>query len=168
MASPHTNSLTSPQPRSAIGTTRFWFSCLLCLCAWRGPMPILHNHSFQSQELAANARLAAHLARHHAHDIDHGRGGWHVHFIMPPNGSDDVPPDDDTAAPSLAWPTALLEQPSRSSNSDFAPAAAPPLDDCDARAHERLASVSEPIVQPPPDIIPKRISPQAWLCVARC
>ena len=168
MASLRINPHTNPRQRSAIGTTRFWFSCLLCLCAWRGPMPIVHNHSFQPQELASNVHLAAHLASHHAHDIDHGTGGWHVHFVLPANGSDDVPSDEDSAAPSLAWPTALQEQTVHASSSDFAPLEGSPLDAGQECTGQGIAYRAEAVPPAPPDVVLKRISPQAWLCIARC
>lgn len=173
MAHHRTNQAANADCRSPISTTRLWFSCLLCLCAWRGPMPIVHCHSLQSQVLAGDVHLAAHAASHHAHDIDHSSGGWHIHFLFPANGSDDLPADDDTAAPGPVCPTPLLEHAGPGPGGDFGPSLASDSDSANAEVArpDCLAWLQLPdprLASEPPDVVPKRVSPQARLCVARC
>ena len=163
--------LTKSHPKflrhSAVGASRFWLTCLLCLCAWRGPIPIVHTHSFESQVLAGNVLLAVHAASHHAHDIDHGGGGWHVHFVLPSSGSDDLPLGNDADSPNLAWPTALLEDCGDWSVCDVALEVATAWELADAQlVRWDVALNPAPLARPP--IEPKRISPHAWLCIARC
>lgn len=132
-------------------------------------MPIVHCHSLESQALALDVHLAAHIASHHARDFGHGAGGWHLHFVMPSSGGDDDGPvDDDSTAPSLAWPTALLESAGYWTSGDFAPPVVMLPDLPDAQLVVWLADADQPAAAPLSVPIPKRISPQAWLCVARC
>jgi hypothetical protein len=146
---------------------RFWLTWILCLCAWRGPMPIVHRHSLESRELAANLNLAVHAVHHHSHAIGHGESGWHVHFVWPA-ASEDAPAGDDQAAPSLAWPCVLEELGHGSCALEFSPTQSL-LAGLLVQSPVSLACVTGPAKPlPQPEIESKRISPQAALCVARC
>lgn len=154
--------------RSLPGSSRFWLTCLLCLCAWRGPIPVVHSHSLQSHALAGNMVLAAHAVAHHGHDIDHGSSGWHVHFVMPAGDSHAPRSDDEPAAPALAWPSIQLDDSDHTLLSECTSTIVSDFDVADQESLERRLSDLNlrPPARPPVQI--KRISPQAWLCVARC
>ncbi len=74
---------------------RLWMVWLLCLCAWRGPVPVVHCHTIEALGLAdvdANWQLAEHLSACHACADEGDETGWHVHFILPsPAGQSRVP-----------------------------------------------------------------------------
>jgi hypothetical protein len=131
-------------------------------------MPIVHQHSLESQVLASNLHLATHAAHHHRHDLGHGESGWHVHFVWPPSGGDDLPADEDQPAPTLAWPCVLEHS---AHGLGVGELIAPPtfLADMARLAPLSLARIDLPAKPLPlPEIEGKRISPQAALCVARC
>ncbi|MDX1930154.1 MAG: hypothetical protein SFV81_26740 [Pirellulaceae bacterium] len=73
---------SSQRPTSAGRVCLYW---LLCVCVWRGPIPVVHDHSLDIAALANNSHLAEHaLAYHadclgHAHDDD---SGLHFHFML--------------------------------------------------------------------------------------
>lgn len=145
---------------------RLWLTWVLCLCAWRGPIPIVHRHSLESQVLAANLDLAAHAVHHHGHDIGHGDSGWHLHFVWPSGG--DTPADEEHGAPTLAWPCVVDESARGLCAGEFAPTQAF-FSDMATAAPLTLASIGPTARRlPRPEIKSKRISPQAALCVARC
>lgn len=73
-------------------TMRVWMVWVLCLCAWRGPLPVIHCHAVEAlstaSEFGVNWQLAEHLAVCHAHEHDTDVDlGWHIHFVMPASGS---------------------------------------------------------------------------------
>lgn len=146
---------------------RVWLTWVLCLCAWRGPLPIVHHHSLESQELAANLNLAVHAVHHHSHDIGHGHSGWHVHFVWPSSTAEDAAGDEDRPPPSLAGACVLESSRSASAQeSMLAPLALGQLGVAAPLALTGLGSAAKPL--PRPEIKSKRISPHASLCVARC
>ncbi len=75
---------------------------MLCLCAWRGPVPVVHCHDVELGGLAVEGysdwALAEHVAACHAGEPAHGEEGWHVHFVLPTSSDGDLP----SAEPILA------------------------------------------------------------------
>lgn len=131
-------------------------------------MPIVHSHSLEWQSLAADVYLAAHAVEHHRQDIDHGVSGWHVHFVFPSDGSDDLPGNDDPGAPGFAWPIALLGGTDDGHSPDFA-SVGTSSSVVIGEDSVQWVSCLVPLVEPaPPPASLKRISPHAWLCIARC
>lgn len=57
--------------------------CLLCVSTWRGPIPVVHEHSLEMAALANNLSLARHALQFHTHEFGHGETDWHLHFVMP-------------------------------------------------------------------------------------
>lgn len=166
--------------------SRVGLTWLLCLLAWRGPVPVVHSHSLDSHELAANEYLAEHAVLYHSHDIsrgiDHGRGGWHLHFVLPGNpgtplqGLPGEGPDEPNI-PSFAWSYALLEivgignsiagsgTEGVSAGINLDQTAVFQLDPTSSRLPGRCMEHQSAAHVPSEQ---KRISPHARLCVARC
>lgn len=65
--------------------------CTLCLCAWRGPLPIVHQHTFEIAALATSPALREHAVEYHAQQLTCPPRGWHWHVVFPANhgNSDD-------------------------------------------------------------------------------
>ena len=55
---------------------------LLCLSVWRGPVPVVHEHSLDLKSLADNSQLAEHVIAYHANGLGHEDTGLHFHFIL--------------------------------------------------------------------------------------
>ena len=60
---------------------------ILCLSLWRGPVPIVHEHSLDLQSLTDNSHLVEHVFAYHAdsfglEDNGHANTGLHFHFIL--------------------------------------------------------------------------------------
>lgn len=83
--------------------------CLLCLCLWNSPLPLLHAHPGAAQDEATD--LAEHLQQcHWRHGAD-DCSCWHLHLVLwgevqaDHPDSDSVPPQprpvDDSAVPSV-------------------------------------------------------------------
>lgn len=91
---------------------RAWMCCLLCVCTWRGPIPIVHEHSLDLAALGGNSSLALHAFQFHADELGHGESDWHVHFVMPRElfplggGNDTCLPMSDE--PSMGWSAATV------------------------------------------------------------
>ena len=65
--------------------TSVWHVCLcwlLCLSAWRGPVPVVHEHSLDLKSLANNSLLAEHVIAYHADSDGHEDTGLHFHFML--------------------------------------------------------------------------------------
>ncbi|MEZ6061771.1 MAG: hypothetical protein R3C19_15595 [Planctomycetaceae bacterium] len=83
----------SASPLSRTPGTQRLLCLLLCVCAWRGPVPIVHHH----ESLRNSAvRYARHIAAFHECPEDGCDNKWHWHLAMP-----DQPPNDDDEA---SWP----------------------------------------------------------------
>lgn len=158
-----------------------WVVCLLCLLAWRGPIPVLHCHEM---EHAQTIEVARHVALYH--DATSQSAGWHLHFILP--DSDSAPgsePDADSSS-TLAWPGMLPELTSAVSHQL---ASAPLMVTVTDGSTNSLASslvmfgfwglgAQSWLAAPAPSSTCSRcasmfdgacpISPRALLCVARC
>lgn len=68
------------EPPTPLG--RVCFFVLLCLCVWRGPVPIIHEHALDLPSLSNNSQLAVHAIAHHADELGTESGGLHLHFIL--------------------------------------------------------------------------------------
>jgi hypothetical protein len=55
---------------------------MLCVCVWRGPIPVLHSHSLAIADLGVNESLAEHAVRFHADHLGEPELGFHFHFLM--------------------------------------------------------------------------------------
>ncbi len=55
---------------------------LLCLTAWRGPVPVVHEHALDLNSLASNCQLAEHAIAYHADCLGDEKTGLHVHFML--------------------------------------------------------------------------------------
>ncbi len=78
--------------------------CLLvCMCAWRGPVPVLHQHDLLQ---ADSENLARHMERFHSclpgcAEAQWAGNDWHWHFALPSQPTEhdgepawpDVPPE---------------------------------------------------------------------------
>ena len=65
--------------------TSIWHVCLcwlLCLSVWRGPVPVVHDHSLDLNSLANNSQLAEHAIAYHAECLGHEETGLHFHFVL--------------------------------------------------------------------------------------
>lgn len=68
------------------------FCLLLCVCSWRGPVPVVHHHD----QLLDNAGLhQSHLNTFHADEDPEACCLWHWHLAMP----DAVPTDSKPSSP---------------------------------------------------------------------
>lgn len=63
---------------------------LLCLSVWRGPVPVIHEHTLELDSLVNNSQLAEHAIAYHAESLGHDDTGLHVHFILPDRCSDSL------------------------------------------------------------------------------
>ena len=67
--------------------SRTVLSWLLCICVWRGPIPVIHQHSLEiTGEVLANCEnvyLLRHILTYHSCGATKSTPGWHVHFLMP-------------------------------------------------------------------------------------
>ena len=63
-------------------TWRVCFCWILCLSAWRGPVPIVHEHGLDIQSLGSNVRLAEHAIEYHSDHLGDGEAGLHLHFVV--------------------------------------------------------------------------------------
>lgn len=153
---------------------RFWMVWVLCFCAWRGPLPLVHCHTSQalSDVSEPNWQLAGHLAACHASEPEHQHDlGWHLHFVMPSNSPLKVPnpsPLDDSLLAKVI--THDLK-----GDADSAPA---PVTNSSIRPNVEFAA---PFLQPslvptapkliplaPPRTRPARVSPRIYYCVVQC
>jgi hypothetical protein len=60
-----------------------WLLCwVLCLAAWRGPVPMMHAHSLAADAISSNPALVDHLARYHTHDEGTDEEDFHFHWAL--------------------------------------------------------------------------------------
>jgi hypothetical protein len=52
------------------------------LSVWRGPVPVVHEHSLDLISLSNNSQLADHALTYHADCLGHEGTGWHFHFML--------------------------------------------------------------------------------------
>ncbi len=159
---------------------RYWLVWVLCLCTWRGPVPVVHSHDLDAHALTENASSSWHLAEHLAlcHSAESEGTGWHLHFIWPKpaSGADDSPVDP------FSWSALDATVSDRASLADFiahpgdSRASEPPMT-VDTGAQPVLGSPNEPALSPtipkliplaPPRTRPSRVSPRIYYCVAQC
>lgn len=151
---------------------RLWMAWVLCLCAWRGPLPVVHCHAVEAlgqSESEPDWHLVEHLSVCHAEQHDADEMGWHVHFVLPlRGGGSKVPhplPSDRPALAELITHDSQGRMDAPVSN----------------KAIDALADFVAPVYQPtfvptapkliplaPPRIRPSRVSPRIYFCVAQC
>jgi hypothetical protein len=88
MQSPHQISYKSTKRQNSV-----WHVCLcwlLCLSVWRGPVPVVHEHSLDLSSLANNSQLAEHAIKYHADCLGQEDPGLHFHFILLDQSSDSL------------------------------------------------------------------------------
>ncbi len=156
--------LCNPHPTLA----RFWLVCVLCLCAWRGPIPVAHCHAE-----VISPQLMEHLLKHHGGDATaiESLREWHWHFVMPhPTDRHEGETNDAGNMPVLCdpvLPTAL--EASVSSDADDGGSGGLLYSVMAAMVEaNRLGQVPQLIPLAPPRAPSKRLSPQIVFCVARC
>lgn len=60
-------------------TCVFW---LMCISLWRGPIPVVHQHSLDLQSLSNNCRLAEHALEFHSEHLGESDSGMHLHIVL--------------------------------------------------------------------------------------
>ena len=70
-----------------------------CLMAslWHAPVPLIHSHGSDIEELSSASAAVEHMAEHHASIPvnSHVDFGWHVHFVLLADPVADEPCDED-------------------------------------------------------------------------
>ena len=74
------------------------FCLLLCLSAWRGPVPVLHDHGW----LGSSEQLNKHQQRFHDDGCCEICAGLHWHLAFPEDVTGRELPERDQTAPELA------------------------------------------------------------------
>ena len=74
------------------------FCLLLCLSAWRGPVPVLHDHGW----LGSSEQLDKHQQRFHDDGCYEICAGLHWHLALPEDVTGRELPERDQTAPELA------------------------------------------------------------------
>lgn len=87
--------MSSSQPAQR-GVLQQVMCLLLCLAAWRGPMPVLHDHATSSN----GGQLQEHCLNFHG-ECDADCHGLHFHFAMPRDVYGDSCPDSDETIPEI-------------------------------------------------------------------
>lgn len=71
----------------------------LCLMAslWHAPVPLIHSHDSDIEELSSPSAAIEHLTEHHSGvpAYSHINFGWHVHFVLLADPVADEPCDED-------------------------------------------------------------------------
>lgn len=77
----HRSTSSRPQLRSQ----RILLSWMLCLTAWRGPIPLCHSHEALARDVAAAPSAYAHWMRYHESRETPGDHAdeWHWHWVFP-------------------------------------------------------------------------------------
>jgi hypothetical protein len=78
----NSQSLYSDRSQRRTSVWRVGLCWLLCLSVWRGPVPVVHEHSLDLKSLANNSQLAEHVIAFHADGLGHEGAGLHFHFIL--------------------------------------------------------------------------------------
>ena len=154
---------------------RMWIVCLLCVCAWRGPLPVVHCHAFETLSLSAevegNWQLAEHLMVCHAGQHEHGdMFGWHLHFVLPPaphhgQAPHELPLDRSALSELIVHDVhdSRIDVQASSDSIDT-------LVDFVSPYNQPVFSSPVPRLIPlaPPRSRPSRVSPRIYYCVAQC
>lgn len=154
-------------------SVRYWLAWVLCLCAWRGPLPVVHCHAIEalSGPIETNWQLAEHVAVCHASAHEHIDLGWHLHFVMPASGSSKAPhslPLD---------PPVLAEVITHDIKGDSTHIDAPLSNQSMGPMFDFAGPFAQPSLSPPmPKLIPLApprsrptgVSPRIYYCVAQC
>lgn len=160
--------------RSSSHAWRRWCMVwMLCLCAWRGPVPVVHCHALEVQgeaDAQSSWQLAQHMAICHAGEHDHASdSGWHVHFVVPSKSG------DSQGQPELPlYIPVLAELMTHASDSCVdAPVSSQTIDamaDFVGPFNQTALTPSTPKLIPlaPPRSRPSRVSPRIYYCVAQC
>lgn len=162
---------------NSLPAARHWLVWLLCLCAWRGPVPVVHCHHFELDPSATATEsdwiLAEHVAAWHADEYLHADqqshgddSGWHVHFVLPSSTDDDKMPLDQPVLAELITHNvggSSVDVPVSSHSID-------PLADFVGPFTQPSLSPTVPKLIPlaPPRSRPSRVSPRIYYCVVQC
>lgn len=87
--------MSAPQPTQR-GVLQQVMCLLLCLAAWRGPMPVMHDHASASD----SGHLQEHCQNFHG-NCQADCCGLHFHFAMPRDVYGDSCPDSDDTIPEI-------------------------------------------------------------------
>ena len=91
------------------------FCLLLCLSAWRGPIPVLHDHGW----LGSSEQLNEHQQRFHDDSCCENCAGLHWHLAFPEDVTGQELPEREQTAPELAvFACAVASLPSIDSAND--------------------------------------------------
>lgn len=85
-----------PRNRSGVKILAAFWRCLLCLCLWNSPLPLLHAHEGAVQDEVTE--LARHLHDCHSRNREHCEC-WHLHMVLWGHVQSDQPAKSPTPRP---------------------------------------------------------------------